>query len=131
MYLWKILQGLVLNFGINWEINERRGRYIIIPKSNYRHTAMAKIMRDQSLVVHSKIFNSLPSDLRNSNQKLNTFKKKLDTFLEQIPDHPISPGLTPVLINPVTNKHSNSLLDWINYVKLSDRKITLNNEVAL
>ena len=52
------------------------------------------------------------------------FKTSLDTFLEQIPDHPVSPGLTPVPIDPVSNKHSNSLYDWLRYLKLSDRKMT-------
>ena len=86
---------------------------------------MATRMRDQSLIVHGgRIYNLLPSDLRNCTDKLDSFKEKLDIFLGQIPDHSSSPGLPPVLINPVSNRHSNSLYDWIKYLKLSDRKMT-------
>ena len=125
IYLWKILKGLVPNFGIEWDTTERRGTYIIIPKNTYKHTAMATRMRSQSLVVHGgRIFNQLPSDLRNCNLSMEVFKTNLDIFLAQIPDHPVSPGLTPVPIDPVSNKHSNSLYDWMKYLKLSDRKLT-------
>ena len=100
IYLWKIIQGLVPNFGIKWNNSERRGIYIDIPKSNYKHTAMGKKMRDQSLVVHGgKIFNLLPSELRNCTYNMDTFKQKLDLFLTRIPDHPPCPGLAPVPIN--------------------------------
>ena len=124
IYLWKIIHGVVPNYGIKWINTERRGIYLEIPKSNYKHTAMATRMRDQSLIVHGgRIYNLLPSDLRNCMDKLDSFKEKLDIFLGQIPDHPSSPGLTPVPINPVSNRHSNSLYDWIKF-KLSDRKMT-------
>ena len=102
IYLWKILKGLVPNFGIEWDTTERRGTYIIIPKNTYKHTAMATRMRSQSLVLHGgQIFNQLPSDLRNCNLSMEVFKTNLDILLAQISDHPVSPGLTPVPIDPV------------------------------
>ena len=132
IYLWKIMKGLVPNYGIDWDTTERRGTNIKIPKTNYKHSALAKKMRNQSLVVHGgKIFNLLPSDLRNCDYSLEQFKAKLDLFLEQIPDHPASPGLTPVPIDQVLNKHSNSLYDWIKYLKLTDRKLTEEHQVSL
>ena len=126
------MKGLVPNYGIDWDTTERRGTNIKIPKTNYKHSALAKKMRNQSLVVHGgKIFNLLPSDLRNCDYPLEQFKAKLDLFLEQIPDHPASPGLTPVPIDQVLNKHSNSLYDWIKYLKLTDRKLTEEHQVSL
>ena len=109
------MKGLVPNFGIEWDTTERRGTYIIIPKNTYKHTAMATRMRSQSLVVHGG---------RICNLSMEVFKTNLDIFLAQIPDHPVSPGLTTVSIDPVSNKHSNSLYDWMKYLKLSDRKFT-------
>ena len=132
IYLWKILKGIVPNFGLKWDKNERRGTHIIIPKSNYKHSAMAARMRSQSLIVHGgRIFNLLPSELRNCNDSMEIFKSLLDTFLTQIPDHPVSPGLTPVPIDPVSNRHSNSLYDWLRYLKLSDRKMSENDSILL
>ena len=38
------------------------------------------------------IFNSLPKELRECEGSLETFKRKLDKFLEVIPDKPPLPG---------------------------------------
>ena len=57
------------------------------------------------------IFNILPSDIGKCTKYLEILKIKLDIFLSEIPDHPVSPGLTPIPINTATNKHSNFLFN--------------------
>ena len=42
-----------------------------------------------------------------------TFKEKLDMFLKDIPDCPMTQDLTPDPINRLSCKNSNSLFDWI------------------
>ena len=79
-------------------------------------------MRDQSLIVHGgRIFNILPLALRNFSGTKETFKTKLDTFLTKIPEQPTCPGLAPAPMDPITCENSNSLYEWIRYLKLSDR----------
>ena len=42
IYLWKIVMGLVPNYEISWNITDKRGLILDIPKSNYKHSTMAK-----------------------------------------------------------------------------------------
>ena len=95
---------------------------ITIPKSKSNYSAIAKHMRDQSLVVHGgNIFILLPVDLRNWSGSKDSFKEKLDLFIKDIPDHPQTPDLTPDPINKLSCKNSNSLFDWILHNNLTER----------
>ena len=115
------MEGLVPNYGIKWTWDSK-GRVLSIPKNNYKNTPIAIKMRDQSLIVHGgRIFNILPSALRNFTGTKETFKTKLDNFMTKIPDQPACPGLTPAPIDPITCNNSNSLYEWIRHLKLSDR----------
>jgi len=117
------MQGMVPNFGLEWLENGRNGRMVTIPKSRYYHSSIARKMRDQSIMVHGgQIFNILPHEIRNWTQNLEGFKKKLDKFLELIPDQPAIPGLVPEPVNCINCRNSNSLYDWITHLKLSDRR---------
>ena len=125
VYLWKILERMVPNYGIVWTWSERGGRKLQIPKSTYVHSAAARNMRDQSLIVHGgRIFNLLPRHIRDYTGTKETFKKILDEFLKEIPDQPLCEGLSPEAVNRITSKNSNSLYDWFLHLKISDRKIT-------
>ena len=123
IYLYKILQGTVPNPGISYSNNDTRGRMINIPNIKYFCSSKAKQMREQSLGYHGgNMFNLLPIELRNCHDSLEIFKTKLDAFLADIPDQPLSTGLYPEPINQTTMKHSNSLVDWIRYLKLNTRR---------
>ena len=123
IYIFKILQGLVPNPGILSYSNLIRGRMVTIPKPNSICSNKATKMRDQSLWTHGgKLFNLLPANIRNCTESLDIFKKKLDHFLTDIPDHPCSPGLYPEPISQVSNKNSNSLVDWIRFLKIDGRR---------
>ena len=81
---------------------------INIPQITYSNSSIAKQMREQSLWYHGgNMFNMLPISLRNCCDSLDIFKSKLDDFLKDIPDQPLSTGLIPQPINQITNKHSN------------------------
>ena len=73
--------GIFPNYGITWSENLVRGRMLTIPRSKSNYTAIAKNMRDQSLIVHGgNIFNLLPVDIRNWSGSNDSFKEKLDMF---------------------------------------------------
>ena len=123
IYLWKIIMGIVPNFGIEWTVNSSRGRMITIPQCKSSYSSLAKTMREQSITVHrGKIFNLLPYDIRNWDGSKETFKLKLDEFLTNIPDHPRTNDLIPAPMNRISTLHSNSIYDWILHLKLVDRR---------
>ena len=88
--------------------SERRGR-IAIPNA-IPSSAPSKVQqaRERSLGVHgARIFNLLPSNLRNENSgDFALFKNHLDIFLSTVPDQPTTPGLSRAA-------GSNSLLDQV------------------
>ena len=51
------------------------------------------------------------------------FKGKLDEFLAAIPDQPIVGDLVPSITNVITERPSNSLLDWIPLLHQDTRRI--------
>ena len=107
-FLWKLSQGLVEGYSIDWQWSDRRGR-LAIPK-NISRSAPSKVKqaRERSLAVHGpRIFNLLPVNLRNENSgDFALFKNHLDIFLSRIPDQPTTPGLARAA-------ESNSLLDQV------------------
>jgi len=123
IYLWKILSGLVPNYGISWTDSRMRGRMINIPPCKTNFSSQAKKRRKQSLVVHGgRIFNLLPHHIRGYTGDKDGFKLNLDKFLSQIPDHPATQELAPEPVNRTNCKNSNSLFDWIYFLKLVDRR---------
>ena len=122
-YIWKVIQGLVPNFGITWDSNTRRGRNIVLPIQKSTCPPKARELREQSLQVHGgNLFNCLPHDIRNFTGEKDIFKTKLDGFLNDIPDQPTENGLLPEPVSPITCKNSNSLVDWIKHLGLTDRR---------
>ena len=110
IYIWKIIQGMIPNFGIIWDHTVRRGRMITISKVNSKIPKIALTLRDQSLSVHGgKLYNLLSREIR-------------DSFLKDIPDQPLCTGLYPAPISSSTNRNSNSLIDWIKYLNMRGRQ---------
>ena len=107
-FLWKLTQGLIEGYSINWQLTDRRGR-LAVPANIPRHApTIVRVARERSLSVHgARLFNMLPKSLRNENYgDFLLFKNHLDIFLAQIPDQPTTPGL-------VRAADTNSLLDQI------------------
>ena len=86
IYVWKILEGLVPNVGIELSQNRTRGRtcYVKGVKSNCLN--IRSLIRATSLSRNEpRIFNSLPPNLKNvSSCSVEVFKHRLDAFLQRI-----------------------------------------------
>ena len=96
IFLWKISQGLVQGYNIQFTSTiGRRGRYAIPSEIVKNSPALVRKARESSLGVKgARIFNLLPIELRNMNcENVDTFKKNLDTFLLNVPDQPTVTGL--------------------------------------
>ena len=95
IFLWKISQGMVLGYDVQFASVGRRGRNII-PKAVARAApTVVKNARERSLGVRgAKLFNLLPETLRSMNSDhIDMFKNHLDVFLASIPDQPTVTGL--------------------------------------
>ena len=114
LYTFKIMKGLVPNLAeenlrIKFEHRGRRGLLCEIPLLNRGAMARYKTLKDRSLAVRGpRLFNCLPSNLRDMNLSLASFKRKLDTFFVNVPDQP--PLLGPEYAQPAK---SNSVEDQL------------------
>ena len=109
MYCWKILENLVPNCGIiemPGTHDTRQGRRLEVPK--IKGTAKINKKKEQCFQINgAKIFNCLPSKIRNLTMKPSTlahsapsledFKMALDLYLQTVPDQPRIGGLSPAV----------------------------------
>ena len=91
--------------------SERRGREVLIPK--LKGSQKMRSLRDQSFQVNgAKLFNSLPSSIRNLKKvSVDDFKSKLDKYLELLPDEPKLANYTPSVCDQINASPSNSIID--------------------
>ena len=109
LYIWKILEGLSPNCGIQLKMEGGRlGRICSVPNRNNNAKTLVQSMREQTFQVNGpKLFNSLPVKLRSMTKcSLDQFKMALDNYLSNKPDEPnVSGGCT------AEARASNSILD--------------------
>ena len=118
IYTWKILEELVPNCGLEIHQSDRRGRQVAIPPLKGSQ-AMRKLREQSFQVSGPRLFNCLPSSIRNiSRVPVDTFKEQLDQFLSEIPDEPNVEGLTPSTCDMFTAKPSNSIIDQSRCIKI-------------
>ena len=95
IFIWKISQGMVSGYSMDFSYMGRRGRYAV-PKQVVRAApSVVRNARERSLGVRgANLFNLLPEQLRSMNtDHIDLFKNHLDVFLSSIPDQPTMTGL--------------------------------------
>jgi len=109
IYIWKILEGTVPNFGIEVSCSKRRGRSCIVPALGRAAPHKIQTIRFNSMGIHGPIiFNCLPQKLRDmSSCSTDCFKRALDKHLSTVPDEPRVPRLIKYC-----SKSSNSLIEY-------------------
>ena len=120
IYTWKIIEGLVPNFGLNASINERLGRFVEIEKLNKNASCRIKTLKEKSFKINGpRLFNCLPMEIRNLTKcSVDDFKEKLDKFLGNVQDEPKTQNLTPAGCDQFSGKPSNSLIDQVRRLNL-------------
>jgi hypothetical protein len=115
LYIWKVLEGLAPNCGIEESNSDRAGRQCSLPKIKAKTRHKIKTLRNQSFQIHGpQLFNTLPKHLRNMKRcSVLEFKEKLDQYLTLIPDQPIIGNLIPSTCDLFSLSPSNSLIDQI------------------
>ena len=111
IYVWKIIEGMVPNCGLDVTDSDRRGREIAVP--HFKGTQRIQTLRERSFQVNgARIFNSLPKAIRNLRRlSVVDFKSKLDEYLQTLPDEPKLPSYIPGVCNQITASPSNSIID--------------------
>ena len=94
IFIWKISQGLVEGYSMEFSNSDRRGRMVVIPQYVRQAPARVRNAREASLGVKGgKIFNLLPAWIRTiDGASVDRFKSELDKFLGGVPDQPTVPG---------------------------------------
>ena len=111
IYMWKIINDLVPNCGVEWtEATERKGRMCKIP--NLKGSSKVQKLREQSFqMAGPKLWNCLPKSVRNlKTTSQDEFKQVLDDFLCKVPDEPKCETLSPGATNTLTGRPSNSII---------------------
>ena len=99
-YVWKILEGIVPNLSGRSQVTEKQslrfGRVCLIPHVATSTRNKLQRLREESFCVNGpRLFNSLPSNLRNLTGVSHTeFKRELDKFLVTIAEEPQMSGYT-------------------------------------
>ena len=94
IFIWKISQGLVKGYNLQFSQSDRRGR-MVVPNPVIRNApSRVRSAREATLGVKgAKIFNLLPVWIRTMNGvSVDKFKTELDRFLAGVPDQPTVPG---------------------------------------
>ena len=129
LYSHKIINKHIDNCGFFWEYNTTSGTTI----RTINTTKCAAPLREQSF--HNtgpRLFNVLPRHLRDDRTSTPAvWKGKLDEFLGDIPDLPVTSEAVPGLCDPYTAAASNSLLHWIPHLYLNDRRGGVSNDLLL
>ena len=109
IYVWKILEGLVPNIGLQSTNSVRRGRSCIIPPVSRVASQKVQTIRYNSIgILGPRLFNHLPQNLRDvSGCSVDIFKRHLDKHLDTIPDEPRVPRLVKYC-----SKSSNSIISY-------------------
>ena len=106
--LWKIAQGFVQGYDVNFFINPRRGRLAIVHFHPARSPPPVRKAREASLSGRgAKLFNCIPLELRSMEGTVEHFKAGLDAWLSTVPDEPGCPraALTNSLLDQTALYH--------------------------
>ena len=96
IFIWKISQGLVHGYSLEFtSIQGRRGRSCIPRSVVHSSPGLVRRARENSLGSKgARMFNLLPGHIRNiDSDKVEVFKTALDDFLSRVPDQPTTAGL--------------------------------------
>ena len=106
IFLWKVAQGLVQGYHVDFNYSDRRGRLACV--SPYKSRSPAQVLKAREALLSVRVcqlFNIIPRGLRELNHgTAEKFKSGLDAWLSTIPDEPSIPDRQRAAL-------TNSLLD--------------------
>ena len=114
--MWNIIEGHMPGKEMVNHVWTRKGREVVPPRSTLNvSNQVVKLRQDSFLLRGIILFNSCPSQIRNTTEvSLAVFKKELNRFLRWVPDHPRDPssGWMPDAYDTIRQTPSNSIRWW-------------------
>ena len=88
IYVWKILEGLVPNCGVNQaKLNSRLGQKCIIPSLKPKGRQANQTLREQSFQINrARLFKLTTKEAERNKNLSRCFKAELDKYLSTVPD---------------------------------------------
>ena len=105
--VWKCAVGLTSGYSLTFKMHPRRGRICTVRTIDRSAPASIRRISESSLAIKgAKIFNLLPRHIRDIDAlKTDPFKRKLDSYLSNIPDQPtISERRRPAVTNSLIDQ---------------------------
>lgn len=100
IYVWKILEHLVPNVGLQINNHPRRGRLCFVKRTGGASQRVKTLIHHSFTFTGTRLFNSVPQEIRNlTGITPDSFKNKLDKWLVTVPDQPPTPGYTSTSTN--------------------------------
>ena len=110
--MWKIIQGMVPNCGLEWGAQGRRGLMVQIPPLTGSRMAIRSLREKSFRTEAPRLYNSLPNHLREHKGSVLSFKRALDDLLSSLPDAPVSETRRTFATNS-EGAPTNSLKHWL------------------
>ena len=94
IFLWKLSQGLVSGYDINFTPTYNRTGRKVVPTAMSKGPACLRKVKEGCLASKgADLFNCMPIIIRNSDHgDVNMFKNHLDHYLQNVPDQPTIAG---------------------------------------
>ena len=104
IYVWKTLEGIVLNVGIQVNEHPRRGRLCYVKRTETISQRIGSIVYNSFAMNGTRLFNAVPKAIRDlSGVTSDQFKHQLDRWLAAVPDEPPTPGYPSITSNSIIN----------------------------
>ena len=110
LYVFKIIYGIVPNPGLLWTDETRWGRCILYVNTHGSNTRGSHIKKNSFIYIAYKLFNCLPTEIRNFDGSMLSIKTALDSFLCSVPDEPRMNGYAMY-----SRAQSNSIISQVNF----------------
>ena len=137
LYIYKIKEGLVPNlpahpltkllFALQFHHNPRTGVRCSLPQPTLYHNPAEIAQASSFALSSSNLWNCLPLSISSiTNQPLHAFKRKLDMFLDVLPDEPRC-NASGQFNDPNTGRNSNSIWHLTSNPVVRSNIISFNN----
>ena len=103
IYVWKILEKMVPDVGLQINHHQRRGRLCYIRRTQATSQRVATVVHNSFTRNGARLFNVLPKAIRElTGVSTDSFKHQLDRWLASVPDEPPTPGYPSTGTNSLT-----------------------------
>ncbi|KAG0729802.1 hypothetical protein GWK47_029616 [Chionoecetes opilio] len=107
IYVWKTLETLVPDVGLQVNHHPRKGRLCYIRRTQATTQRVATVVHNSFTRNGARLFNAVPKAIRElTGVSTDSFKHQLDKWLASVPDEPPTPGYPSTGSNSLACHHT-------------------------